>query len=408
MHSEMNSYSRHPGFLRDMPNIALQPPTALNKQLPWLHGDVTYNNHSPSGGTTLNNNESDNNDAIRYRTRPVRSWTYTDVIHFISDSLKELSIDCQDFNISKFNGANGEYLCKMSVEDFEKFTPKAGRHIYESFMRRREEEKMRAASHVTSSHQDSSRNHRMPHDVSSYEYPNHPSNTYHLTHHPHSHPHPQPVLMQDSLSGCDASAPYEVRYETVDARSIGFDDGSRRLYSGGLPSASGKSFDLLHAPSPAAPFDMDGNISDPDVSSNEEEVKLEPPPKKRGPGRPRKPENELKKKRKKTGRLWEFIRNLLLDPVTCPSMVKWENAEEGVFRFVQAEKVAQKWGERKQNKEMNYEKLSRAMRYYYKGEVFEAVLGRRLVYKFGKNAKDWRPSNPNFVNHVPYSQSSSH
>lgn len=40
-------------------------------------------------------------------------------------------------------------------------------------------------------------------------------------------------------------------------------------------------------------------------------------------------------------------------------------------------------------------------RYYYKGGVFEAVLGRRLVYKFGKNAKNWRPSNPNFANPPP-------
>lgn len=73
-------------------------------------------------------------------------------------------------------------------------------------------------------------------------------------------------------------------------------------------------------------------------------------------------ESERKNKKKKSGRLWEFIRNLLLDPSTCPSLVRWENAEEGMFRFIQAEKVAQKWGDRKKNGEMNYEKLSRAMR----------------------------------------------
>ncbi|KAF2366346.1 Ets domain [Trinorchestia longiramus] len=125
------------------------------------------------------------------------------------------------------------------------------------------------------------------------------------------------------------------------------------------------------------------------------EEKPPEPPKKRGPGRPPKPESERKKK-KKTGRLWEFIRNLLLSPETCPSIVRWEDSETGVFRFVQSEKVAEKWGMRKNNKKMNYEKLSRAMRYYYKGKVFEPVLGRRLVYKFGVNAKGWNPNKGNF------------
>ncbi|KAH9522654.1 hypothetical protein DERF_006220 [Dermatophagoides farinae] len=53
--------------------------------------------------------------------------------------------------------------------------------------------------------------------------------------------------------------------------------------------------------------------------------------------------------------------------------------------------VAKMWGERKQNPRMTYEKLSRAMRYYYKSQVLLPVFGRRLVYKFGPNATGWRP-----------------
>lgn len=62
------------------------------------------------------------------------------------------------------------------------------------------------------------------------------------------------------------------------------------------------------------------------------------------------------------GKLWEFIRDLLLSNHTNPSFIRWERREDGVFKFVQSDKVAKMWGERKQNPKMTYEKLSRAMR----------------------------------------------
>ena len=60
--------------------------------------------------------------------------------------------------------------------------------------------------------------------------------------------------------------------------------------------------------------------------------------------------------------LWEFIRDLLKDKRYNPKIVKWENKEEGVFRFVESESVAKMWGSKKCNPRMTYEKLSRAMR----------------------------------------------
>lgn len=65
---------------------------------------------------------------------------------------------------------------------------------------------------------------------------------------------------------------------------------------------------------------------------------------------------------KVNGKLWEFIRDLLLNDRTNPSFIRWERREDGVFKFVQSDKVAKMWGERKQNPKMTYEKLSRAMR----------------------------------------------
>ncbi|XP_043485448.1 ETS-related transcription factor Elf-5-like [Polistes fuscatus] len=115
---------------------------------------------------------------------------------------------------------------------------------------------------------------------------------------------------------------------------------------------------------------------------------------KRPPGRPK----ILKTKKNVTGqgKLWEFIRDLLRNRETCPSLICWEDYSQAKFRFVKSDEVAKRWGSRKGNTKMTYEKLSRAMRYYYKSKIFQPVLGRRLVYQFGPNAKGWQTDNPNF------------
>nr|XP_054593840.1 ETS-related transcription factor Elf-3 isoform X1 [Nothobranchius furzeri] len=88
--------------------------------------------------------------------------------------------------------------------------------------------------------------------------------------------------------------------------------------------------------------------------------------------------------------LWEFIRDILIHPDKNQGLMKWEDRQEGVFKFLKSEAVAQMWGQKKKNSSMTYEKLSRAMRYYYKREILERVDGRRLVYKFGKNSSGWK------------------
>lgn len=102
--------------------------------------------------------------------------------------------------------------------------------------------------------------------------------------------------------------------------------------------------------------------------------------------------HQVKKHNPRGTHLWEFIRDILLSPEHNPGLIKWEDRTEGVFRFLKSEAVAQLWGKKKNNNSMTYEKLSRAMRYYYKREILERVDGRRLVYKFGKNARGWRDS----------------
>uniref|UniRef100_M3XK83 ETS domain-containing protein n=1 Tax=Latimeria chalumnae TaxID=7897 RepID=M3XK83_LATCH len=87
--------------------------------------------------------------------------------------------------------------------------------------------------------------------------------------------------------------------------------------------------------------------------------------------------------------LWEFVRDLLLNSREGCNILRWEDRREGVFRVMKSDVLAQLWGERKRNKCMSYEKLSRALRHYYKTGILERVDGR-LRYKFGEKAHGWR------------------
>ncbi|KAL3843112.1 hypothetical protein ACJMK2_021065 [Sinanodonta woodiana] len=99
--------------------------------------------------------------------------------------------------------------------------------------------------------------------------------------------------------------------------------------------------------------------------------------------------NRSGKQRIRGCRLWEFILNLLRDTHFNPKYICWENEEEGKFRIVNSKELARLWGSKKGNTNMTYEKMSRAMRYYYKKKVLAPVLGKRLVYSFGPRA-NWK------------------
>ncbi|KAJ8283099.1 hypothetical protein COCON_G00056180 [Conger conger] len=78
--------------------------------------------------------------------------------------------------------------------------------------------------------------------------------------------------------------------------------------------------------------------------------------------------------------LWQFLLELLTDR-EARSCICWVG-DEGEFKLTLPELVAQKWGQRKNKPSMNYEKLSRALRYYYDGDMICKVQGKRFVYKF--------------------------
>lgn len=78
--------------------------------------------------------------------------------------------------------------------------------------------------------------------------------------------------------------------------------------------------------------------------------------------------------------LWQFLLQLLQEPGNN-DLICW-TSDDGEFKLLKAEEVARLWGERKNKPSMNYDKLSRALRYYYVKNIIKKVNGQKFVYKF--------------------------
>ncbi|XP_078231651.1 ETS translocation variant 4 isoform X11 [Callithrix jacchus] len=78
--------------------------------------------------------------------------------------------------------------------------------------------------------------------------------------------------------------------------------------------------------------------------------------------------------------LWQFLVALLDDP-TNAHFIAWTG--RGMeFKLIEPEEVARLWGIQKNRPAMNYDKLSRSLRYYYEKGIMQKVAGERYVYKF--------------------------
>lgn len=69
--------------------------------------------------------------------------------------------------------------------------------------------------------------------------------------------------------------------------------------------------------------------------------------------------------------LWQFLLELLADSRNL-ACITWEGTN-GEFKLVNPDDVARRWGERKSKPNMNYDKLSRALRYYYDKNIMSKV-----------------------------------
>ncbi|XP_042295880.1 ETS translocation variant 3 [Sceloporus undulatus] len=96
--------------------------------------------------------------------------------------------------------------------------------------------------------------------------------------------------------------------------------------------------------------------------------------------------------------LWHFILELL-QKEEFRHVIAWQQGEYGEFVIKDPDEVARLWGRRKCKPQMNYDKLSRALRYYYNKRILHKTKGKRFTYKFNFN-KLVMPNYP-FINVRP-------
>ncbi|KAF7253770.1 Transcription factor ETV7 [Varanus komodoensis] len=81
--------------------------------------------------------------------------------------------------------------------------------------------------------------------------------------------------------------------------------------------------------------------------------------------------------------LWDYVYQLLCDSRYEP-FIKWEDKEAKTFRVVDPNGLARLWGNHKNRQNMTYEKMSRALRHYYKLNIIKKEPGQKLLFRFLK------------------------
>ncbi|XP_012576414.1 PREDICTED: transcription factor ETV7 [Condylura cristata] len=89
--------------------------------------------------------------------------------------------------------------------------------------------------------------------------------------------------------------------------------------------------------------------------------------------------------------LWDYVYQLLSDARYEP-FIRWEDKNAKIFRVVDPNGLARLWGNHKNRVNMTYEKMSRALRHYYKLNIIKKEPGQKLLFRFlktpGKTNRD--------------------
>ncbi|TRY94926.1 hypothetical protein DNTS_023657 [Danionella cerebrum] len=85
--------------------------------------------------------------------------------------------------------------------------------------------------------------------------------------------------------------------------------------------------------------------------------------------------------------LWNYVYQLLSD-TKYEAFIRWEDPVAMTFRVVDPNGLARLWGNHKNRANMTYEKMSRALRHYYKLNIIKKETGQRLLFRFLKSPEE--------------------
>ncbi|XP_035825263.1 probable serine/threonine-protein kinase DDB_G0282963 [Aplysia californica] len=368
----------------------------------------------------------DDENLLSWTRRHPEGWTSSEVLDWLFYVAQEHCQDMQELRGENFQGITGSQLCQMGLEDFTKLEPKFGAVLFEVFKKLLCDAVFRKPIDMGDP-LSSPCPQFSPHSPMLCHSPRHQTPSQHSTtlqqnqhqqqhqsyhfHHQHHHHHqqqqhhgrPPPPMYgmpcvssgMDSGNGVSGTEMFFKEEQgttmlsngNIDITSYDFDlDDSPCIPNGHCPEQYQNDYGMY-------PVQYPQSMPIHHATSGFHPPSYPAQLPRRRPGRPRvkgilEEGRTAKEKKVKSQHLWEFIYETLMNPLYNPQYLRWENQRDGVFRFMQSEAVAQLWGSRKNNENMTYEKLSRAMRHYYKRGILERVEGRRLVYKFSLKAMD--------------------
>ncbi|XP_033751917.1 ETS-related transcription factor Elf-3-like [Pecten maximus] len=322
-----------------------------------------------------------------WKGKSPESWNAKQVLDWIFDVAEKQQLDCSLLHAENFRGVSGGDLCKMGIDEFLQLEPNFGGLFYDLFRKLHDgmgyKPRMDTSTPMTDGTDDSCSS---PLSLSS------------------SPPHFQMESGSRSYDNLQDYQPCNDLGKLERQESMFYEHQQQHQQHQQQQPYTCPRLPLPHHMQARHSFP---GATPPMCNMNERQCMYQPycpttqgvnqctmpceltstPIPRRRPGRPRikslpTDEEAQKEKKAKNQHLWEFIYEILMNPLYNPQYLRWENHREGVFRFVQSEAVAQLWGSLKNNENMTYEKLSRAMRHYYKRGILERVEGRRLVYKF--------------------------
>ncbi|XP_074537751.1 transcription factor ETV7 [Halichoeres trimaculatus] len=103
--------------------------------------------------------------------------------------------------------------------------------------------------------------------------------------------------------------------------------------------------------------------------------------------RPRSPLHKANGRIPECRLLWDYVYQLLCDD-RYQEYIRWEDEDSLVFRVVNPNGLARLWGNHKNRDNMTYEKMSRALRHYYKLNIIQKERGQKLLFRFLKLPQD--------------------